>query len=298
MRITHISFISVLFFVLSFGFTSCDDEKNPDVSSQISKFTIALTSNDEAKGTATGGGTYNKGTKIVLKATPAKAAYMFVKWSDGNTDNPREVTALENVELVAIFDYACVDLGLPSGLKWATCNVGADSIHHYGDYFAWGEVEPKTIYSWENYFDTTDKGSSFVEYKISGGKTILEAKDDAATMNMGVFWRMPTKKEMEELVENCTWKWTDNYSGTNIKGKIATGPNGNSIFFPAAGFYRDDKFCNKGISSVYWSKSLYYITNYLANPKAAFVLFFESNIERSHDYYNRYEGRNVRGVCE
>lgn len=305
MRMKHVFSISVLFFVLSFGFVSCDDENvsNAPTLTPTPKFTITLTSSDEEKGTVTGGGTYDKDTKITLVATP-KSGYKFVKWNDENIENPRLIIVNTDMTFAAIFEavpptsgiengYTWVDLGL--SVKWATCNVGADSIHHYGNYFAWGEVEPKSDYSWENYFDTTDEGSTFVKYNLSGGGTILEKEDDVAAVKMGGSWRMPNREEMEELIDKCTWKWTDNYNGTNIKGKIATGPNGNSIFFPAAGFRRNDKSCNKGSQCVYWSNSL---ENVLPNTKSAFVLFFESDIERSSDYYKRYEGRNVRGVCD
>lgn len=148
-----------------------------------------------------------------------------------------------------------VDLGLPSGLLWALCNVGADSPEDYGDYFAWGETEPKSAYNWKTYFDTNDGGSSFQKYNNEGGKTVLELEDDAAHVNWGGAWRMPTYSEQEELRVECIWVWT---TQNGIKGRKVTGPNGNSIFLPAAGYGRagNDTPYSAGYWGYYWSSSI------------------------------------------
>ena len=105
-------------------------------------------------------------------------------------------------------DY--VDLGLPSGTKWATCNVGATAPEEYGDYFAWGETEPKTTYNWDTYKwcngseDTFTKYNTKSSYGTVDNKTQLELADDAARANWGGQWRMPTDAEWTELCKNCT----------------------------------------------------------------------------------------------
>ena len=104
-----------------------------------------------------------------------------------------------------------VDLGLPSGLKWAVCNVGADSPEGYGFYFAWGETETKSRYSWNTYkwcngsYYTQTKYCTNSSYGTVDNKTTLDLSDDAARANWGGSWRMPTKAEQDELRNNCTW---------------------------------------------------------------------------------------------
>ena len=101
-------------------------------------------------------------------------------------------------------DHEYVDLGLPSGLKWATCNVGATAPEEYGNYYAWGENTPKDNYDWDTYKLTTDGGTTFTKYNGTDGKTTLDPEDDAAAVNWGGKWRMPTDDEWTELRENCT----------------------------------------------------------------------------------------------
>ena len=134
-----------------------------------------------------------------------------------------------------------IDLGLPSGLKWASFNLGATSPEEYGDYFAWGETEPKSNYSWSTYKwcmgseNTLTKYCSNADYgynEFTDDKTVLNPEDDAAHVNLGDKWRIPTIDDLEELRGNCVWEWT---SMNGIYGRKVTGPNGNSIFLPAAG---------------------------------------------------------------
>ena len=120
-----------------------------------------------------------------------------------------------------------VDLGL--SVYWASCNLGAENPEEYGDYYAWGETKPKSRYTEENY---SYYDANTAQY-INIGDDISGTQYDAATVNLGSDWRMPTKSEMQELVDKCTWEWTQ-VNGVN--GNIVTGPNGNSIFLPAAGF--------------------------------------------------------------
>jgi hypothetical protein len=188
-----------------------------------------------------------------------------------------------------------VDLGL--SVKWATCNVGATTPEEYGDYFAWGEVEPKTTYDWSTYkygtnYDQLTKYCSNSSYGKDGfvdNKTVLDPEDDAATANWGGAWRMPTKAEQDELRNNCTWTWT---TQNGVNGYKVTGPNGNSIFLPAAGYVNGGTLRSAGSNGYYWSSSLN-----TDNPNYAYYVSFSS------DYvgwlsYNRFYGFSVRPVCK
>ena len=134
-----------------------------------------------------------------------------------------------------------VDLGLPSGTLWATMNVGADTPEDYGDYFAWGEITTKLIFSSASYTNVSN---------ISP----LPLKNDVANVIWGGDWRMPTKEEQDELRTKCTWTWTTQ-NGAN--GYIVTGPSGKSIFLPAAGFRANSDLKNVGSWGCYWSSTLY-----------------------------------------
>ena len=144
-----------------------------------------------------------------------------------------------------------VDLGLPSGLKWATCNVGANKPEEYGDYFAWGEIKPKQEYE-EGTYEHIKRGFLGIKKYVSLGDISGKPQYDAARFNWGGSWRLPTKKELEELEENCTWTWTT--QGGN-KGYKVTGPNGNSIFLPAAGCRIGSLLAFEGSSGRYWSST-------------------------------------------
>lgn len=179
-----------------------------------------------------------------------------------------------------------VDLGLPSGIKWATCNIGAIKPEEYGDYFAWGETKPKTTYDWSVYFDTTDGGNTFTKY-TTAGKTMLDFEDDAARANWGGAWCIPTNEEWTELRNNCTWTWK---TRNGINGYEVKGPNGNVIFLPAAGYHYLDDLHNAGDYGTYWSSSL--DTDY---PYDAWGVYFDSVHVYGYNYF-RYCGRSVRPV--
>ena len=156
-------------------------------------------------------------------------------------------------------NHEYVDLGLPSGTLWATCNVGATSPEDMGDYFAWGETAPKEIYDMENYkwynsandkltkYCTDDKYGT-VEYE-----TELLPEDDAAYVNWGPVWRMPTLEQQQELIERCTWQWVER---NGVYGRLVTGPNGNTLFLPAADYRSDNSPSNEGSIGAYWSRTL------------------------------------------
>ena len=179
-----------------------------------------------------------------------------------------------------------VDLGLLSGLKWATMNVGAVKPEGYGDYFAWGETQPKSTYNWSTYFDSV----SSKKYNNNGGKTTLDPEDDAAHVNWGGAWRMPTLDEIKELHSNCTWTWT---TQSGVKGCKVVGPNGNSLFLPAAGYRNEDNLSNAGSNGGYWSSSLVESDSYYA-----YNLNFNSGYVNWYGYSYRGYGFSVRPVCQ
>ena len=188
-----------------------------------------------------------------------------------------------------------VDLGL--SVKWATCNVGATKPEEYGNYYAWGETEPKTNYNWSTYkwcsgsAETQTKYCTDSSYGTVDNKTTLELEDDAARANWGGAWRMPTDDEWTELLENCTRTWTSDYNGTGVAGRIVTSKiNGNSIFLPAAGSRNDESLGDAGYYGRYWSSSLF--TGFPDN--AWFVSFSSDYVNR--DYFYRGGGLSVRPV--
>ncbi len=172
-----------------------------------------------------------------------------------------------------------VDLGLPSGLKWATCNVGASKPEEYGNYYAWGETSTKSSY-------TSDNSKTYGKqmYDIKGN-----SQYDAARSNWGGNWRMPTKTEMQELINNCTWEWMTQ-NGKN--GYKVTGPNGNKIFLPAAGYRLGSSLYCAGERGFYWSS-----TPNESNSSTACSLCFDSS-KHGVDYGNRSGGQSVRPVSE
>ena len=214
------------------------------------------------------------GTKAYYKASEVQSVGVY-GYGEGPDDNPE------------LHEY--VDLGLPSGTLWATCNVGASSPEEYGDYFAWGELEPKQEYTEETY-EHIKKGFLGINKYVALGDISGNAQYDAARSNWGGSWRLPTKGEMEELEENCTWSWT---TQGGKRGCNVTGPNGNSIFLPAAGFRGGSSLFGAGSSGNYWgsapydSDSIYY----------AYYLNFNSS-SRYMNGYSRSRGRSVRPVSE
>lgn len=190
--------------------------------------------------------------------------------------------------------YEYVDLGL--SVKWATCNVGATKSEDYGDYFAWGETQPKSTYNWNTYkwcngsYNTLTKYCTNSDYGTYDGKSTLELADDAARANWGGSWRMPTKEEQDELRDNCKWERT---TQNGVKGyKVTSKKKGytkNSIFLPATGYRNGSSLSSVG-GGYYWSSSLN--TDF---PDNAYCLDFNSS---SVDWdYRRYLGRSVRPVC-
>ena len=175
-----------------------------------------------------------------------------------------------------------IDLGLPSGLKWADRNVGAKSPEDPGLFFSWGNVEGVEIgkvcdFSEEAYAKT--KG-----YKLKGD---IDAKHDAATVKMGEQWRTPSDDEFQELYDNCTWEWTseNDYYGIRFTSKI----NGNSIFLPASGLGSGTSWGDRGSSGGFWSSSFY-------SARYARDLYFYSGGVSPQYYNSRFNGFAVRAV--
>ena len=191
--------------------------------------------------------------------------------------------------------HEAIDLGLPSGIKWATCNVGANSPEEYGGYYAWGETEEKSDYDWDTYKWRNGSENPMTKYCTSSDygtvddKTVLDPEDDVAHVKWGGSWRMPTSAELEELRNKCSWTWT---TQNGVKGYKATGPNGNSIFLPAAGYRNGTSVLGKGSSGNYWSSSLR--SDY---GNSAYCLYFHGSGFGGNGEV-RYLGQGVRPVSK
>ena len=205
-----------------------------------------------------------------------------------------EVTVGETTPPTPVPVHEYVDLGL--SVKWATMNIGANAPEEYGDYFAWGETTTKTDYSWSTYkwCQGTEKTltkyntSSDYSYTAPDNKTQLDLEDDAAHVNWGGTWRMPTDAELTELREKCKWTWT---TLNGVNGFKVAGPSGNSIFLPAAGYRYGTSLDDAGSNGSYWSSSLLEST-----PSRAWLVYFYSS-GANRDSSSRYYGLSVRAVC-
>ena len=221
---------------------------------------------------------------------------VLVDYVDGlRSDN---ISFVINISGTNIFGAQAVDLGL--SVKWASCNVGATKPEEYGDYFAWGETKPKKVYSWDTYkycngtYNTLTKYNGKSDFGRVDYKKTLDAQDDAATVNWGGAWRMPTKAEQDELREKCKWVWT---TLNGVEGYKVIGPNGNSIFLPAAGCKREGGVYSLASGGNYWSNSLY-ASFYVDDFNKAYDLTFGSFGMGAADSSNRYCGKSVRPVCK
>ena len=197
--------------------------------------------------------------------------------------------------------YEYIDLGLPSGLKWAKCNVGATSETDYGDYFMWGSTKPNTAdeCAWEH-APFNDGNTSYNADAINSVKDtvcpngILAKEYDAASQIMGGDWRMPTEAEIQELIDNTDSEWVEDFNGSGVNGgKFTSKVNGNSIFIPASGYRSVSSFYHQGSYGYVWSSSLN-----ASAPNFAWGLSFDSD-GICADYYDfRDYGHVVRGVMD
>jgi len=201
-----------------------------------------------------------------------------------------------------------VDLGLPSGSLWATMNVGATSPEKYGYYFAWGETSPKDVYTWGTYKWCNGSKNTLTKYcavRDSGygyngftdGKGELDPEDDAAYVNWGPSWHMPTMWQQLELAEKCTWTWT---TLNGINGYRVIGPNGNAIFLPASGFRSGSLCYNVGSYGYYWSNMIYIFHGttggYYPISYQGGQLAFGSESVSGWGHGDRFHGLPVRAV--
>lgn len=198
-------------------------------------------------------------------------------------------------EMEDLNDHEYVDLGL--SVKWATCNVGADSPEDYGDYFAWGETKPKSTYDWSNYKWCQGSRHTITKYCTDSyfgtvdNKTQLDLSDDAAHVNWGGSWRMPTIDELIELEQKCSWTWT---TRNGVEGyKVSR--NGNSIFLPAAGYRDYSSLYEASWEGYYWSSSLYADGLEDASEDAGCVDVASGSVDWGYD--SRCYGLPVRPVC-
>ena len=191
-----------------------------------------------------------------------------------------------------------VDLGLPSGTLWATCNIGANASEEYGDYFAWGETEQKTNYNWSTYKYCDGSRNTLTKYCNNSNLgyngfvddlVVLLPRDDAATVYWGNGWHMPTVTQWEELYRNTTIFWT---TQNGVNGTLFTASNGSNLFLPAAGYCCEYELKDIGSYGTYWSSSLY--TTY-AFPFNAHCFDMRSNYA-TWTYCERFYGQSVRPV--
>ena len=224
-------------------------------------------------------------------------------YSDSNFDvnGDHEVTIADINTLIELIlnpsseepDHEYVDLGLPSGTLWATCNIGASKPEEYGDYFAWGETEPRETYSWNTYKWCNGSNNTITKYCTDSSfgmldnKAELDPADDAAYVNWGPSWRMPTREQLIELGANCTWKRSQR---NGVDGHLVTGPNGSSLFFPAAGYRYSSTLSGESTDGCVWSRTLSY-----GLPNSAYYLYFGTENVTMDDLF-RYNGLTVRAV--
>ena len=268
-------------------------------------FTINVSASPSNGGNISGSGNYNYGQSCTVHAT-ANMGYTFSNWTENgemvSTDANYTFSVNADRTLVANFvvsgddDHAYVDLGLPSGLLWATCNVGAETPEEYGDYFAWGETQPKDTYNWSTYqyclgsYTTMTKYSFNSSYGWVDYLATLLPEDDVATANWGNDWRMPTYREWQELYQHTEYAWT---TQNGVNGHLYTASNGNSLFLPAAGYRYGNSLYNASSDGYYWSSSLDTDT-----PYRAWHYYFShlENYYISLYYVSRDHGQSVRPV--
>lgn len=200
------------------------------------------------------------------------------------SNSRRSVTPSNSVQKLSCPDGNhphMIDLGLPSGTKWACCNLGASTPEQSGNYYRWGETKP---------FKEGDTGATYPYMDVDIGNNIAGTKYDAATANWGALWRMPTENQMMELMDNCTYKWT---TLNGVKGAKVTGRKGGTIFFPASGYrnFSSGSLNFVGSHGCYWSASP-------NSSNAGHYLYFFSSYWYCYNNLYRAYGFPVRAVAE
>lgn len=306
-KITRMASLLLLVAVIAVG---CRKEPHMDI-----KYTVVFNANGGAGEMEAQ--IFNRGETNTLKAcTFINPYHDFLGWNtekDGSGTayaDEQELTPTKDIKLYAqwkmyelIDGHAYVDLGLPSGTLWATCNVGASNPANSGSYYAWGETVPQSdiAYSWTSYkyangTSGTDpqltKYCSDPNYGDVGyvdTLTVLVSEDDPATVNWGNGWRTPTKQELTELKNRCTIAWT---TQNGVNGYIFTGPSGRSIFMPASGVYNNGAPQHVGVKGFYQCNMLYTV-----KPTSAWNFVFEASSAYLDNVKQRYCGMTVRPVC-
>ena len=250
---------------LDHSFAFHDSVKKEKVNNEHGKYRIQLTISD-----------------LILDQTYYYRSYIF----DGKSYNYGD-TYTFTLQKPAEIPAEAKDLGLPSGTKWASYNVGATAPEEYGEYFAWGELKEKDVFNESNY--------QFCKNGIYAnlGDDIGGTEYDVARERWGGEWMMPNKQMMQELYEYCTTKWT---TQNDVYGTLFTGPNGESIFLPAAGYRKDDQQMQAGVWGDYWAS-----TASEANTYSAYELYFKDGLINCDYVYNdnptyRRNGHTVRPV--
>ena len=256
----------------------------------------------------------NVATDSVTFAEPASLGDILV-WKDNKST---ALIATDSITFATPYlenGYEYVDLGLTSGTKWATCNVGAANPQVYGDYFAWGETATKSTYSWNTYLDGNITGPDDCgtgKDALNGVTDIAGTQYDAATANWGGKWRIPTKAQQDELRSECYFVWTSDYKGSNVKGYIVYKAKADEdkgvrifkngtpsasyslsdahVFLPVAGYRSDGDILEAGSCCYYWASSLH-----IGSPEDAWGVYIDSNFLGVSDS-NRYYGQSVRAV--
>ena len=217
----------------------------------------------------------------------AQNTHDIVVWHGTQSQTIQAVDSITFVKSKVELTY--VDLGL--SVKWGTCNIGAKNPEDFGNFYQWGDVATKESYDWDTYKYGTDR-TNLEKYNVKDGKTVLDPEDDAAIVNLGEGWRMPTPAEIKELVDNCTWEWT---TVNNVKGYKVTAKNGNSIFLPAAGVMFTK-------NPYYGGQYGYYLSNTLREGEESYVKMyaqgfsFQSDKYQTDDRIARNYGITVRPV--
>ncbi len=217
----------------------------------------------------------------------AQNTHDIVVWHGTQSQTIQAVDSITFVESKVEPTY--VDLGL--SIKWGTCNIGAKNPEDFGNFYQWGDVATKESYDWDTYKYGTDR-TNLEKYNVKDGKTVLDPEHDAAIVNLGEGWRMPTPAEIKELVDNCTWEWT---TVNNVKGYKVTAKNGNSIFLPAAGVMFTK-------NPYYGGQYGYYLSNTLREGEESYVKMyaqgfsFQSDKYQTDDRIARNYGITVRPV--
>lgn len=294
----------LLFLGLAVAFASslisCTDNKDKD------DFLYNISVNSTDGGSARITNYIGKSANVIIGSTielvaVANEGYKFIGWYIGDNNTPVSTNSFfsfivnEDVSLLAKFRKKArignaIDIGL--SVRWADFNVGATKPEEYGGYYAWGEIEEKDTYTWDNYkwcigsSNTITKYCTSSRYGYVDNKTVLDLEDDVANMEWGGNWRIPTEDELDELIIKCNWVKT---TLNGVNGYKVIGPNGNSIFFPAAGY---DGGTSKGEIGYIWTSTLW---NSHAGISKSFSINYE--IIRLTEFYERSSGFSVRPVC-